>query len=239
MKRKEHPFLAGLHAARANFLPGLVIQCGMLALLLGYYYWPPLHAPLSTVAGWKAHYGYLFTFLIYGCAGGLLPELLRVLVLQKGRLTAENRLDAWFGFLFWGFMGICGDTLYRFLGHLLGDQPSVTVVLTKLVLDLFIYTPLWGTAAVVSAYHWRRHGFATAALLECFSFTFYRTHIIPSLVTGWAVWIPLVSIVYSLPQLLQVPFAALATSFWSLLVTFMRRQATAASPTPILTEEEL
>ncbi|MGC3992456.1 MAG: hypothetical protein QM796_22700 [Chthoniobacteraceae bacterium] len=238
MKSKEHPFLAGLHAARVNFVPGLIIQCAMLGLLLGYYYWPPLRDLLGTVAGWKQHLGYGFSFFTYAVAGGLLPEVLRVLVLQKGAIHASNLRDARFGFFFWGIMGMSGDTCYRVQGLLFGNEPTLAVVLIKMAADQFIYTPLWGTAAIVVAYDWHHYGFTLRALRNCLTLDFYRVQVLPSLVTGWAVWIPLVAIIYALPPLLQVPFAALATSFWSLLVTFMRRQATAVTPTPVLAEEE-
>jgi hypothetical protein len=221
----RHPLLVGLQAARANFLPGLVIQTTLLALLLGYYYWPPLQTPLNLVAHWKAEWSYLFSFSASALGGGFVPELLRVVVLQKGKVGRENLLAARFGFFFWGSMGICGDAFYRLQGVWFGTTPSVCVVITKMAVDQFIYTPIWGTAAVVSAYYWRRHGYTLSALGDCFSTRFYRIHILPTLITGWAMWIPLVSIVYSLPPLLQVPFATLATSFWSLLVTFIGSQA--------------
>jgi len=197
----------------------------MLALVLGYYYWPPLQVPLNSIAQIKARYGFLFSYVLVGCAGGLLPEILRVLFLQRGKIGRQNLLDARFGFFFWGIMGISCDALYRFLGFLVGDTPSFRVVMTKVLLDLGVYTPIWGTHAIVVAYQWRKQNFTLKALRRCLTPEFYRTHVMPTLITGWALWIPLVSVVYSLPSLLQVPIAALATSFWSLLATFMGRHA--------------
>jgi len=41
------------------------------------------------------------------------------------------------------------------------------------------------------------------------------------LVATWAVWIPLMAIIYSLPAALQFPLFSLALTFWVLLLTYM------------------
>ncbi len=56
---------------------------------------------------------------------------------------------------------------------------------------------------------------------ELFTREHYRGKIIPTLVATWAVWIPLMAIIYSLPLALQFPLFGLALSFWVLLLTYM------------------
>ena len=46
----------------------------------------------------------------------------------------------------------------------------------------------------------------------------YRDKILPTLLATWAVWIPLMAIIYSLPLALQFPLFGLALSFWVLLL---------------------
>jgi len=41
------------------------------------------------------------------------------------------------------------------------------------------------------------------------------------LVATWAVWIPLMAVIYSLPLALQFPLFALALAFWVLMMTYM------------------
>jgi hypothetical protein len=41
------------------------------------------------------------------------------------------------------------------------------------------------------------------------------------LLATWAVWIPLMAIIYSLPLALQFSLFGLALSFWVLLLTYM------------------
>jgi hypothetical protein len=44
---------------------------------------------------------------------------------------------------------------------------------------------------------------------------------VPTLLATWAVWIPVVAIIYSLPLALQFPLFSLALTFWVLLLTYM------------------
>ena len=49
----------------------------------------------------------------------------------------------------------------------------------------------------------------------------YRDKILPTLLAIWAVWIPLMAIIYSLPFALQFPLFSVALTFWVLLLTYM------------------
>ena len=216
------PLLAGIAAARANLIPGALIQAVMLTLVLAYYFYPPARHALDVLAGWKRQYGYAATFLLLGLTGGLLPEALRIGIFQRGAVHAANFRDMAFGFLFWGFMGCCTDTFYRFQALLFGNQVTAAVLTKKVMLDMCVYTPLWGSPAPVCAYEWKQSGFS-ADVGRFFSLKFYRSTILPTLIANWGVWIPMVAIIYSLPLLLQVPLFALASSFWALLVASMTR----------------
>jgi hypothetical protein len=45
--------------------------------------------------------------------------------------------------------------------------------------------------------------------------------VVPTLFATWGLWIPIVTILYSLPSLLQIPLFGLALSMWVLLYTWM------------------
>lgn len=193
----------------------------MLAVVFAYYNHAQTRSLLSTVAEWKRHYGYRFTFLVIGIAGGVLPEVLRVLLLQQFKPRAENVRNMLFGFPFWGLLGCTVDAFYILQARVFGAEATPAVLVKKVLVDQFLFTPLWGTSAIVWAYEWRRSGFRLAVLRGFFTWPFYRDRILPSLIAGWGVWIPAVTIIYSLPTLLQIPLFALATSFWSLIVTYI------------------
>lgn len=217
----KSPFQAGLLAARANFVPGIFIWSVMLAVVLAYFNHAPTRSILETIAEWKHRFGYGFSFVATGLAGGVLPEILKIFLIQGRKLRMENLRNILFGFPFWGMLGCGVDALYRMQAIWFGSEASLSVLVKKVLVDQFIFTPLWGTASIVWAYEWRRLGFRVEALRGIFTFKFYRLRVFPSLLAGWGVWIPGVSIIYSLPTLLQVPLFVLGTCFWSLIVTFI------------------
>jgi hypothetical protein len=45
--------------------------------------------------------------------------------------------------------------------------------------------------------------------------------VVPTLFANWGVWIPVVSILYSLPLPLQIPLFGLALSLWVMIYTWM------------------
>ena len=200
----------------------------MLVLLLAYYFYEPTRAALNLLAGWKAQGGYLFTFAVLGLAGAVLPEILRVVVFQRGTITRNNLVDMAFGIPFWGALGCVTDAFYRGQAAWFGTEVHAAMLVKKVVLDMLVFTPFWGTPAVVCGLEWKRSGFSSG-IRRFFSWRFYRATVLPVLVANWCVWVPAVTIIYSLPLLLQVPLFALTNSFWSLLVTYMSRD----KPVPI------
>ena len=64
-----------------------------------------------------------------------------------------------------------------------------------------------------------------------FTLQFYAARVLATLIASWGVWIPLVTMIYALPPLLQTPLFTVELSFWALIVTYIntaRRPLTAA-----------
>ena len=110
---REAPWLAGLRAARANVVPGLIVQALMLAMLLAYYFYPPTRYWLDELAEIKARWSYGYTAISSIIAGAFVPELLRIFVFQKARIRRLNFVNLMFRIPFWGFMGVVVDFFYR------------------------------------------------------------------------------------------------------------------------------
>jgi len=214
----------GLQAARANFLPGLIVQLVMLSVVLAYYFNEPARVWLAQLAAFKARWGYGFSFLSGAIAGGVLPELLAVAIFQRGRVRRENAGNLLFGILFWGLQGMVVDSLYRFQAVLFGAHVDFPTVAKKVMVDQFIYNPLFATPFGLAGYEWKNQGYRFAGLGRVLTGRFYKERTIPALVAGWGVWIPLVSMIYSLPSLLQIPIFTLALTFWVILFTWISRQ---------------
>ncbi len=220
----EPPWAAGLRAARANLVPGAVVQAAMLALLLAYYLSADLRASLEGLAALKAAWGYGFSVLVAVIAGGLAPEILRVLVFQRGRLRRGNLSNFVFGIVFWGAMGAVVDFFYRCQGAWFGEAARFSVVLPKVLIDQFVYNPLFAAPVTVWCYAWKDRGYRLRRMGDLFTIRYYREAVVPTLVACWGVWIPLVTIIYCLPPLLQVPMFGLALCLWVILMAFLSEQ---------------
>lgn len=219
--KSRSPWALGLEAARANLWPALLIQALMLALLFAYYFSPAAHGALDALAVYKANHRWSFVIGASILAGAILPEIFLIAFFQRGRLTNRNLRNLLFTIPIWAIDGSIVDLLYRGEAALLGNVVTLPVVLAKICLDQFGYNPFFADPFGVLTYEWKNSGFTWESLGRAFTWTHYREKIIPTLFATWAVWIPLMAIIYSLPLALQFPLFSLALTFWVLLLTYM------------------
>jgi hypothetical protein len=222
--RRAHsrtPLALGWEAARANALPGLILQAMMLALLVTYYFSPATASALNRIAEYKKQHALPFVVLAAIAAGALLPELFVVLFFQKGKLCAQNFRNLAFTIPTWAIDGILVDLMYRSMAVWFGDVVTFPVVLAKICVDQFGYNPFVAAPGEVLVYQWKNTRFSWESVRCAFTWKHYCEQIVPTLIATWAVWIPLMAIIYSLPAALQFPLFALALTFWVLLLTYM------------------
>ena len=221
--RSEAPWRAGMRAARANVLPGLVVQGVMLALLLGYYFQPSAREALIQLADLKAHWGYIYSGTASVLAGAIFPELLRIGVFQKWHAAPENFRNLLFTVPFWCVMGIMVDVLYRAQAGWFSAAITFPVVAIKVVVDQFLYSPFVSAPLTVWFYEWKNRG-RPPHPGRFFSAGYYRDEILPVVMAIWGVWLPIVTILYCLPEALQIPLFALALTLWVMLYTWMSEE---------------
>jgi len=221
---REAPWQAGFRAVRANLWPGLAVQTIMAVTVVTYLTVPSSHAAFDALAMLKERWGYVYSAVAAMIAGAFIPEALRVIAFQKGRVTRRNFGNLVFAACFWGYGGMQVDLLYRLQGEWFGNDPDLAVVLKKILVDQFLYCPLIACPQSVILYDWRRSGFAREKMSGFFTVSFYRNAIIPALFATWGVWIPIVAAIYSLPGPLQIPLFSLALSLWVILFTWMSEQ---------------
>lgn len=225
--QREAPWAAGLRAARANVAPGLIVQGLMLTILLAYYFYSPTRGFLDQLALLKSHLGYGYSGLNAVVAGAVIPEVLRVLVFQRRKILRQNFLNLLFTVPFWLCMGIIVDFFYRCQGAWFGESATFWEVVKKVFVDQFIYNPLFAAPVTTWLYDWKSRGYRWQEMTSPLSVAYYRDFIVPTLFATWGVWIPVVTILYSLPSLLQIPLFGLALSLWVMLYTWMSEQRTA------------
>jgi len=213
--------MIGWDAARANAKPALIIQAIMLGLAIAFYTNASVADGLRNLAEFKRAHGLTFVILASVFAGAILPEIFLVLFFQRGQPQRANLRNLAFTIPVWGFDGSLVDLLYRAEAHWLGDLATVPVVLGKILVDQFGYNVFFAAPFGVLTYEWKNNGISLLPVRDLFTWQHYRDKIIPTLVATWAVWIPLMAIIYSLPLALQFPLFGLALSFWVLLLTYM------------------
>ena len=221
MQKSRSPLTLGWEAARANAVPALIIQAFMLALLIAYYTSHTAAAVLSQLAEFKRSHGILFVILASITAGAVIPELFLIIFFQRCRPTLGNLRNLLFTVPVWGFDGTLVDQLYQSEAAWFGDVVTLPVVAAKICVDQFGYNPFFAAPFGVLTYEWKNNGVSLRPLRQLFTVAHYRGKIIPTLLATWAVWIPLMAIIYSLPLALQFPLFGLALSFWVLLLTYM------------------
>jgi hypothetical protein len=211
----------GWEAARANALPGFVLQAVMLALLVAYYSSPAVASALNRVAEYKREHAITFVVLAAIAAGALLPELFVIFVFQKGKVRAQNFRNLAFTIPTWAIDGLLVDLMYRSMATWFGDVVTFPVVIAKICVDQFGYNPFIAAPGEVLVYEWKNTRFSLESMRRAFTWEHYRDKIVPTLLATWVVWIPLMAIIYSLPAALQFPLFSLALTFWVLLLTYM------------------
>lgn len=226
VSRREAPWAAGFRAARANLVPGLMVQGVMLAVLAAYFLHPPTQAFLDHLARIKAASGYGFSVVVGILAGGFLPELLRWGVMQRMKWTRRNLSNLLFAIPFWSFMGVLVDWFYRRQAEWFGDEATLAVVVPQVLVDQFVFTPLLTAPMTAILYDWKDSGYHWSS--RFFTKEYYRSSILPTLVAIWFVWIPIVIILYTLPETVQIPLYALALTLWVILYTWMSEERAGA-----------
>jgi hypothetical protein len=124
--------------------------------------------------------------------------------------------------LFWAYRGVEVDFFYRAMAWLVGADNDVGTVARKVVIDQFIYNPLWAAPTGVMLFAWKEAGFRWAPLWADFrARRWYARRILPALISTWGIWIPAVSCIYALPSSLQIPLFNVVLCFWTLLFSYV------------------
>lgn len=210
-------FKNGLAAAKKNIGPGLLLQGFALMLVLLYYFHAPTHQWLLKIPEIRQRTGILFPLVVAAIFGGLIPFLFMFVRrdIARGRYTA-NLL---FMLGFWGLNGLIVSFFYEGQAALFGNGTDVFTIIKKVCMDQFVYNPVWGVPWTVSAMYWKHCDFSFRTAKARFSRDQFTRDMISVLLATWAVWIPTVAIMYSLPLALQFPLLSLVSCFWSLLLT--------------------
>lgn len=211
---------AGAAALRRFWRPFVLIQTSAALVAVAYGASASFRAAAAQAAAWKAAGGLWAAAALTAVAGGILPEVAKMLA-DRGRSALRGRGgEILFNTAFFAFDGLVIDPLYRGEAVLFGRDTLVRTVVEKVAFDQFVFTPLWSVAIVV-LFLWRQRGYSLAATRPALARGFYRTRVLPLLLPNWLFWIPMVSIIYALPVPLQFLLFVPALAAWSLIMVFI------------------
>ena len=215
-------------ALKQNLMPGLVLQFFALTLVLVYFFVPASQPVYAWFGILKHQYGFAYAFFATAIFGGLIPFLY---LLFTGRLNPDRNYFALLAFylLFWGLKGMEVDFFYQLQGNWFGYENNVKTIFLKTCVDQFIYSAFWAAPSITVAYLWVEHNYDFNAWLKAMNRTFFFVKVPTIVLSNWMVWIPAVSIVYSMPQDLQIPLFNLVLCFWVLLLAVLNKKTEATS----------
>lgn len=204
-------------AVRHNFLPGLLLWITAAAVVLIYYFALDLRPWFTAVSQLKAQGGLLYSIVATAVFAGLIPFLfLRAMPATRAATTVGTLV---FMAVFWGYRGLEIDLFYRLQGLMFGTEPSLTTVASKVAFDLAVYNVVWAAPLQLLVYHWKNSGYRGNAFRTFPWGEFFRRRLPVALLSTWAVWLPVLIFVYSLPSDLQIPLFNLAACFWALVMS--------------------
>lgn len=230
LAQREAPWSAGLRGARANLVPGLVLQLVALALVLAYYFHPPTREFCGRLAAFRTEQGFRYSLISTSFFGGMLPCLyLKLSPATRHRYDCKQNLLL---ILFWAYKGVEVDFWYRLLARVVGAGNAVPTVVIKTILDQFVVCPLFFVPVTVIIYTWCESHFDTAALVaDLRAPGWYRRKVPAMLISNLGVWTPTVCIIYSLPSALQIPLFNIVLCFFTLLLAHVTRAEKPSSAT--------
>jgi hypothetical protein len=188
---------------------------------VGYFQLDAIRDGLDRVGALKRHWGYLYSALATALFGGVIPYCV---LFATGRIPPRRAgLELGFYLGFWAWKGVEVDALYRTQASLFGEGSTAWVIAQKTLVDQFIYNPLWAAPTQTLCFLWKDCGFRLSETARRLRSTSFLQRVVVILLSTWMVWIPAVSVVYSLPSALQLPLFNLVLCFWCLLLTFVSR----------------
>lgn len=219
---------SGVDAAKKTIKPALFVWVLMAGIAMMYYFMPAARGLFTTLSMIQEKMGVLFPSIGMGLSVGLTVELVKVLLGNEKRWRRENTINALFNFAVFGLMGWSSHYRYLFQEEFFGRGTSWNVLVPKVMFDQFVWTVIIANPYQTILYLWKNHGFKWSKVSsQMFPFKpFWGTKMLPVLVSNWAFWIPMASIVYCFPSDLQIPLSILAVTIWVLILSVLTAKKT-------------
>ncbi len=212
-------------SAYQNAAAMAVLLAAMVILVVTYYCWPAGAAFLSWYGAWQQAGGILRIGLAAGFAGGILSELCLIYIRDRGRWTLTHLDNMAFRFFVFSFGGMIVAEFYVWQAIWFGNGVSWRILLPKVLVDQFIFSVFWSTPYQSMTFRWQTLRYSFPKLWSELDRDFVLDRMLPVVVTNWMFWLPGVTLVYSMPLILQMPLNIFATAMWSLLLAGLSKHS--------------
>lgn len=219
--------LPAVHALSRYWKPFLLIQFAALCLVLAHYLLPHVAAVLAVVGEWRNRGGVLAAALAGAVAGGLLPEIAKLLTGTDHRPPAQRLHDTAFNLAFFAISSTVVYYFYLLQSHLFGDTPDFATVAKKVAVDQLLFTVFWATPFGLVMFTLKACHYSLPRVARALAPRHLKLRVPSLLLPCWAFWIPMTTLIYCLPAELQFALFSLALAAWSLLVVFIAQRPAA------------
>lgn len=223
-------FRPGWLAIQRQWAPILLIQVLAIGITVGYLTSPAVRSVVDQAAQLKVQIGYAFAFAAGFTAAAILPEAVKTVVRSGGPWTRARVQRSLALGVTYGLASMVVDWQYQFLNHLVGSGRDPVTLALKIFVDQFIISWTFTVPFLVlfSLFLEERFkpGFHFKRWWTSLGTSVYRTHILPVQLIGWAVWVPALIGIFSLPLPVQLPVAMMISAAWSLILSFLTARST-------------
>ena len=210
----------GWQGARENLVPGLVIIFFAGLLVSAYYAFSSLRDALEGLQSLRNSWGLAFSMLTSAIGAGVLPGLY-LMAVGKSPRDSRSFLNILFTSFVWATNMIWVDNFYNFQDWFWGPSVNFGIVISKMLLDQFVFTAFFSIHHVGIGFRLRDLNYDFKALGRALRDDWVVKVTIPMLVNCWLTWIPGTLVVYSLPLPLQIPLMVLIQFFFALEMAFV------------------
>jgi len=206
---------------RHSWPPILLIQAAAACLVVAYYRSPGLQADLTSLEHFKANGGIAFDLYTGALAGGVVPQLAKLVTGRAGKVSIGFWTQMLFAGLVYAIVGVEIDLFYHLQAAMFGTRNDVLTLVRKDLVDMGLFTPFLSIPTAVGLFEWRKAGFSFVGFVRRVRTGFYRSKVMPALIPCWVFWTPMLLCVYSMPSNLQFPLSQLAEASWAVLFIFI------------------
>jgi len=209
----------GWQSARANVFPGLVIVFLAGLIVAAYDRFPAARNTLAGLVEVRQRWGVGFSMAASALGAGLIPGLY-LLLAGRSRRGRRALPDLLFTCLVWAMTAAVIDRFYAFQAWLWGAAVTLPILLGKMALDQFLFTPLIGLQIPALGSRFRDLEYDVRALWAAIRTDWIVGVVLPMLVACWITWIPGTLVIHALPLPLQIPMMALIQCFFALEMAY-------------------